>query len=442
MKPLILLEQFFSLAGMSGLPVIFNSPFLSRDEIVDRIDELNQEAQAIRNKADAENRDLSFAESGRLDGIFAEFDRLEAQLNNKPGSRRISEPQQPMMQNSLPPRFNSMPGRQSSRSANDSTINNAVGRFIKSGGDISQMQNAMSVGSDADGGYAVVPLTTGINNILRNSNPMRGLLNVRTVNGAGSIEEIISADVSAASWIAETSARPATNTPGLKRVTARLDELYSLQSVTQRMIDDYSLGDLGAWLMDRLALGIAELESTTFATGAAAQATNPVGLINLTMSALGDASRTWGEVQKIASGSPAVLDDNAGDVLLETLYSLKPVHRQSSTWLMNSATAYAVMKMRDTVGNYVWSQDFSAGQPATLLGRPVVILESLPDIGAGALPLWLGNWREAFLVAEHPGLRLLPDPYSNRPYVDYYGYYRVGWALRDSNALKAVSIEA
>jgi HK97 family phage major capsid protein len=440
MKPIILLEQFFSLAGMSGLPVIFNSPFLSRDEIVDRIDELNQEAQAIRNKADAENRDLSFAESGRLDGIFAEFDRFEAQLNNKPGPRRISEPQPIMPQNSLSTRFNTMPGRQSSRSANDSTINNAVGRFIKSGGDISQIQNAMSVGSDADGGYAVVPLTTGINNILRNGNPIRGLLDVRTVSGAGSIEEIISADVSAASWIAETSARTATNTPGLKKVTARLDELYSLQSVTQRMIDDYSLGDLGGWLMDRLALGIAELESTTFATGQAAQATNPVGLINLTMSASSDASRTWGQVQKIASGAAAALTDS--DVLLETLYSLKPIHRQASTWLMNSATAHAVMKMKGTDGNYVWSQDFSAGQPATLLGRPVVILESLPDIGAAALPIWLGNWREAFLFAEHPGLRLLPDPYSNRPYVDYYGYYRVGWALRDSNALKAVSVEA
>jgi|GEM_PF-2876787 len=441
MKPLILLEQFFSLAGMSELPVIFNSyVFHSKEEIVDRIDELNQEAQAIRNKADAGNRDLSIAESRQLDGIFAEFDRLEAQLNNQPGSRRLSEPQQPMPQNSFPTRFNTMAGRQSSRSANDSTVNNSVGRFIKSGGDISQIQNAMSVGSDADGGYAVVPLTTGINNILRNGNPMRGLLDVRTVSGAGSIEEIISADVSAASWIAETSARPATNTPGLKKVTARLDELYSLQSVTQRMIDDYSLGDLGAWLMDRLALGIAELESTTFATGAAAQATNPVGLINLTMSALGDASRTWGEVQKIASGAAAALTDS--DVLLETLYSLKPVHRQASTWLMNSATAHAVMKMKGTDGNYIWSQDFSAGQPATLLGRPVVILESLPDIGAAALPVWLGNWREAFLFAEHPGLRLLPDPYSNRPYVDYYGYYRVGWALRDSNALKAVSVEA
>lgn len=441
MKPLILLEQFFLLAGMSELPIIFNSyPLHTKEEIVDRIDELNQEAQAIRNKADAENRDLSFAESGRLDGIFAEFDRLEAQLNNKPGSRRISEPQPIMPQNSLSTRFNTMPGRQSSRSANDSTINNAVGRFIKSGGDISQIQNAMSVGSDADGGYAVVPLTTGINNILRNGNPIRGLLDVRTVSGAGSIEEIISADVSAASWIAETSARTATNTPGLKKVTARLDELYSLQSVTQRMIDDYSLGDLGGWLMDRLALGIAELESTTFATGQAAQATNPVGLINLTMSASSDASRTWGQVQKIASGAAAALTDS--DVLLETLYSLKPIHRQASTWLMNSATAHAVMKMKGTDGNYVWSQDFSAGQPATLLGRPVVILESLPDIGAAALPIWLGNWREAFLFAEHPGLRLLPDPYSNRPYVDYYGYYRVGWALRDSNALKAVSVEA
>src|SRR5690606_10797810 len=132
--------------------------------------------------------------------------------------------------------------------------------------------------------------------ILRNGNPIRGLLDVRTVSGAGAIDESISADVSAASWIAETSARTATNTPRLKKVTARIDEWYSLQSVTQRMIDDYSLGDLGGWLMDRLALGIAELESTTFATGQAAQATNPVGLINPTMSASSDASRTWGQV--------------------------------------------------------------------------------------------------------------------------------------------------
>lgn len=445
MKPQILLDTIFAMAGVENMPVIFNSYHLMMDkeELSDELISLNDQAQAIQKKAEKENRDLTNLEARQLDSIFDEFEAIEKRLENY-GKRtgRITEPQEPMPQNRLGGGIYSglRSQSQSSRLTQDSEIKNSVGRFIKSGGDIAQIQNAMSVGSDADGGYAVVPLTTGVNNILRDGNPIRRLLDVRSVSGSGSIEEVISADVSAASWIAETGARAATTTPGLKKVTARLDELYSLQSITQRMIDDYSFGDIGSWLMDRLAVGIAELESTTFATGAAGQATNPTGLINLTMSTAEDAARTWGEVQKVVSGEAAALTDS--DVLLTTLYSLKPVHRQSSTWVMNSATAHAIMKMKGTDGNYIWSQDFSSGQPATLLGRPVVILESLPDIGAGALPVWLANWREAFLFAEHQGLRLLPDPYSNRPYVDYYGYYRVGWALRDSNAIKAVSIEA
>ncbi len=438
MKPEFILD-----ASFTGIPQIYNQHFFDgKEEAGEYLQKLNNDAQKIKNRAEAGNRDLTNSESIELDSIFLEFEKTEEYINNSGVSMgRMAEPQPIYKQKNM-----GMSSARDSSNYFDSPhapsarlINNAVGSFVKSGGDATKITNFMETGTDANGGFAILPQTEGISNILRNNNPIRSLVTIRTVENTGSLEEVISTDVSGTAWVAEGDARPGLSTPLLKKIVAKLDEMYSLQPISQRMIDDYSLGDLGMWLTDRLATGIAELEGDTFINGVAS-ATNPGGLINFPTSLDPDDSRTWGEIQKIASGDASLLNDP--DVLLATLYSLKPAHRQNSTWVMNSASAYSVMKMKDLQDNYIWSQDFSSGQPATLLGRPVVVLENLPDIGAGNLPIFLGNWNEAILFCEHPGIRLTDDPFSNRPYIDFYGYSRVGWALRDSNAIKTVSIEA
>jgi HK97 family phage major capsid protein len=46
------------------------------------------------------------------------------------------------------------------------------------------------------------------------------------------------------------------------------------------------------------------------------------------------------------------------------------------------------------------------------------------------------------VIADRIGLRVLRDPYTNKPYVHFYTTKRVGGGVQDSNAIKLLKIAA
>src|SRR3546814_5452332 len=74
--------------------------------------------------------------------------------------------------------------------------------------------------------------------------------------------------------------------------------------------------------------------------------------------------------------------------------------RQGAVWVMNSATLALIRKMKTTDGAFIWQPSLAAGQPATLLGYPVVEAEDMPDVAANSLSVAFGNFRQGYLIAE------------------------------------------
>ena len=72
------------------------------------------------------------------------------------------------------------------------------------------------------------------------------------------------------------------------------------------------------------------------------------------------------------------------DAIVDLVYSLGARYRANGTFVMNSKTAGAVRKMKDADGRFLWSDSLAAGEPARLMGYPVLIAEDMPDIAAGA----------------------------------------------------------
>jgi len=103
---------------------------------------------------------------------------------------------------------------------------------------------------------------------------------------------------------------------------------------------------------------------------------------------------------------------------------------------MNRATASAVRKLKDADGRHVWVDSLQIGQPSVLLGYPVEIDEDMPDISAGSLSIAFGNFKKAYTIVEKPGIRLLTDPYTDKPNVKLYAYRRVGGGVNNSEAIK------
>ena len=103
---------------------------------------------------------------------------------------------------------------------------------------------------------------------------------------------------------------------------------------------------------------------------------------------------------------------------------------------MNSKTAGLVRKLRDNDGRFLWSDGLAAGQPATLMGYPVLVVEDMPDASTDGHAIAFGDFAASYTVAERPDLRVLRDPFSAKPHVLLYATKRVGGDVSDFAAIK------
>ena len=109
---------------------------------------------------------------------------------------------------------------------------------------------------------------------------------------------------------------------------------------------------------------------------------------------------------------------------------------------MNAATLARIRKFKTSDGAFLWTPGLAVGQPATLLGYPVIESEDMPDIAANALSIAFGNFKAGYLIAERQETAILRDPYSNKPFVNFYATKRVGGCVANSEAIKIMKFAA
>jgi HK97 family phage major capsid protein len=72
----------------------------------------------------------------------------------------------------------------------------------------------------------------------------------------------------------------------------------------------------------------------------------------------------------------------------------------------------------------------------------VVEAEDMPDIAANSLSIAFGNFRAGYLIAERSETAILRDPYTNKPFVNFYATKRVGGCVANSEAIKLMKFAA
>jgi HK97 family phage major capsid protein len=298
----------------------------------------------------------------------------------------------------------------------------ALSTFVRSG-DETEMK-ALSAGSNVDGGYLVHPvISAAMTKRIFDLTPMRRLARLVSIGAGGSFEEPIDVQETGATWVGETDARPATTTPQFGLLTIACEELYALQTVTQRLVDDASI-DVGVWVEGKIADKFARSEGTATINGDGVK--KPKGILTYPTAATPDLTRSWGTLQHILSGAAGAI---TADALKDLVWSLRAPYRQGASWLMNSTTANAIDKLKDANGDYLWRAGMTAGAPPSLLGYPVEFSEDMPDIAANALALAFGNFQLGYTIVDKPGVRYLRDPYSSKPNLLFYAYRRTGGAV-------------
>ncbi|GGL62313.1 phage major capsid protein [Wenxinia marina] len=297
---------------------------------------------------------------------------------------------------------------------------------------------AMSTAVAADGGYLVDPqMADTIASVLAGAGSIRSVANVVNVEG-GSYEVLIDRAEAGAGWGTEAGPQAETGTPQIDRISIPLHELAALPRVSQRLLDDAAF-DIEDWLAGRIADKFARSEATAFVGGNGTD--KPTGFLSATKVA--DASWAWGSLGYVATGADGAFDAaDPADAIIDLVYALGARYRSGATFVMNSRTAGAVRKLKDADGRFLWSDGLSAGEPARLLGYPVLVAEDMPDIASDSFSIAFGNFRAGYTIAERPDLRVLRDPFSAKPNVLFYATKRVGGAVSDYAAIKLLRFAA
>jgi len=288
-----------------------------------------------------------------------------------------------------------------------------------------------------DGGYAVPhEIDVLIAARLKALSPIRAIAQVVQTGTAG-YRKLIATGGAASGWVSEIAARPETATPVFAEIIPPAGELYANPAASQAMLDD-AVFDLQSWLADEIAMEFARAEGAAFVNGSGTN--QPKGFLGAPTSTAGDASRTFGTLQHVASGNASTLGSSPELTLIDLVHTLKPGHRQNATWVMNSVTLAEVRKLKATDGSFIWQPGLLDGQPDRLLGYPVVEAADMPDIAADALPIAFGNFQAGYLIAERNATAILRDPFTNKPFVHFYATKRIGGQVLDSDAIKLLKI--
>lgn len=291
--------------------------------------------------------------------------------------------------------------------------------------------------TDSDG-RAALPLEINnyVQDVLTEINPMRRLAYV-VQTSSPQFRHLVNVKGATSRWGEEIDTRLQTETPELAKVEPKMFEHYAYAEITQWAARDLFNGRAEGWLRQNIIEEFARSEGQKFITGTGLN--EPYGLLNAPHSTEADGVRAFGTWKSIESGDAAAI---TSDALINAVYDLQAGYRRGSAWLMNSATAGTIRKLKDPDGRYLWTDSMITGQAASLLGYPVEIAEEMPDMAAGETPIAFGNFRRGYLIADLQGLYVVRDEITKPGWIKVYMFRRLGAHVTDTRAVRLIEVAA
>ncbi|EIJ69483.1 phage major capsid protein [Pasteurella bettyae] len=375
------------------------------------------EMRAMLDKAEKENRSLDETES-------VDFDKLKdlvKQLSDEISKYETVADEE----RNLGAQSNPLETRSTKQFSNDE-----LRHYIKTG----ELRN-LTTANGEDGGYSVIPqLDKEVMKRLTDDSVMRQLCNVvRLPIGAKEYKKLVSAGGATVEHSTEGTARNGTATPKLHEVTIALNSIYAYPKTTQEILDFSSIDVLG-WLTDEISESFTETEESDLTLGDGDKKSK--GLLAYTRSTDGDKTRTFGQLQKMEVASA---DKITADNLIDLFYMLHSKYRKNAVWVMSSTIAAMLQKLKNKNGDFIWRDGLTADAPATLLGRPVHFLETLPASGANKPVLAFGDFKRGYFIVDHEtGVRTRPDNITEPGFYKVHTDKYLGGGVVDSNAIKFI----
>lgn len=174
------------------------------------------------------------------------------------------------------------------------------------------------------------------------------------------------------------------------------------------------------YVVQRLARGFGNAEDNAFINGSGEN--EPTGILHDTAGA---------EVGAMASSI-------SFDSVIDLFFSVDKDYRKRGIWLMNDDTALALRKLKDNAGNPLWNHTDD-----TILGKPVMICNNMPDAGSGKKPIAFGDFSYYWIVERDVMcIRTLHQKFFETNQIGYLAYERLDGKLIRPDAVKVLKIQS
>lgn len=288
------------------------------------------------------------------------------------------------------------------------------------------VQNSLKIGTDSEGGYlAPDEFERTLIEALEEENIFRSLAKVITTS-SGDRKIPVVASKGTASWVDEEGLIPESD-DSFGQVSIGAYKLATMIKVSEELLND-SVFNLESYIAKEFARRIGAKEEEAFFVGDGTG--KPTGIFNATGGA---------ELGITAASATAITVDE----IMDLFYSLKSPYRKKAIFVMNDATIKLIRKLKDGNGQYLWQPSIQAGQPDTILNRPVKTSAYVPTVAAGAKTIAFGDFGY-YWVADRQGrsFQRLNELYAATGQVGFKASQRVDGKLILPEAIKVLQQKA
>jgi HK97 family phage major capsid protein len=329
------------------------------------------------------------------------------------------------------------------------------GRYAIEDGDVKATEFSRLVGEE--GGNTVPTVFDGeITRGLAKLSPIRSLS--RVVSVKANLERIIKMRVGgAAKTKAEKAAYTLNTTDLFGKLSWGTSEIVDQQRHTSWVSDDQeSILNLAAELQDSMILNIAEKESDLFLNGTQTNTVQDVpGLTTTRMGLLAQTALTsgvnkytdvFGQLATVQAVVPAT-GNYLSDAVLKLRSTLHSNYLQGAVLVFSSDVELALFMEKDENGRSLLrpaDASIAGGFAGTVHNMPYVIDDSMPTIADalqdGTPAVLLADFRKAYTIVDFGAMKWVVDPITEPQYVKYSARRRVGGAIVDYKAIRALEL--
>ena len=329
------------------------------------------------------------------------------------------------------------------------------GRHAVEDGDVKATEFSRLVGNE--GGHTVPTVFDGeITRGLSKLSPLRNLSRVVTVKA--NLERIIKIRASgAAKTKAEKAAYTLNTTDTFGKISWGTTEIVDQQRHTSWVSDDQeSILNLAAELQDSMVLNIAEKESDLFLNSTSTNTVEDVpGVTTTRMGVLAQTQLTtdvnkftdkFGQLATVVAPVSAT-GNYLSDAILKLRSTLHSNYLGNAVLVMSSDAELALFMEKDENGRSLLrpaDASVAGGFAGTVHNMAYVIDDTMPTVAEaianGTPAVLLADFKKAYTIVDFGTMKWVVDPITEPQYVKYSARRRVGGALVDYKAIRALKL--